>query len=386
MSRRKRNLVESSGSNTPPGEELKTALKQKAHDLGLWLAGVTDASPASTLPQYEAWLQAGYHGEMHYLARPDRLERRKDLRNILPNIQSVVLVLLPYWPGSFPTTQQDPLRGSISCYAWGQDYHDLLGEQLRQLATWLVEQAAGSVMWYVDTGPIQERELAARAGLGFIGKHTLLIHPRYGSGFFLGELLTTHKLTPDPPATMPSCGTCQRCMIACPTQAIVGPYVLDARRCISYLTIELKGSIPEDLRPALGNLIYGCDICQQACPWMKFAGSDPSPLWGIPEEERCAPQLIALLQLDETQFQQRFANTPIQRLGRSRLLRNVAVALGNSGDPVALVPLRQAVLDTDPFIREHAQWAIEKILASSPSKPCDHVSPPRQTKGDENAS
>ncbi len=347
------------------GDSLKELLRHKAQELGLWMLGVTTSEPAETLEHYESWIASGYHGEMGYLARPDRLERRHDLSVILEGVKCVIPVLLPYWPGFFPEEQKKPERGCISCYAWGEDYHSILESKLKELGKWLVEQANGAVVWYVDTGAIQERELAARAGLGFVGKNTMLIHPKYGSGFFLGELLCTHPLSPDPQPQMPSCGTCRECMVACPTQAFTGPYQLDARRCISYLTIELKGSIPEEMRPLMGNMIYGCDICQQVCPWTKFAGDGPSPLWGSPPEEVTAPKLMELMTLDEEAFQARFAGTPIRRITRVRLLRNVAVALGNSKDPKAIPALLQVRDDADPLVQEHISWALHQLEKTS---------------------
>ncbi len=354
--------------NTPPYPphspedwvSLKERFRVQAKALGLGRVGWTHAEPAATLRHYEAWIERGYHGEMGYLGRADRLARRRDLRLILPEVQTLIFVAMPYWPSAFPE-QTDAMRGVVSCYAWGEDYHDILGQKLKALCAWLEQEAGGNTRYYVDTGALQERDLGGRAGLGFIGKNTMLIDPRYGSGFFLGEILTTLAFPPDPPARMPSCGRCQRCLQACPTQAFVGPYQMDARRCISYLTIELKGPIPVDLRPLMGNLIYGCDICQQVCPWMRFADDGSSPLWGSPPEEVTTPKLLDLLALDEEGFQQRFAHSPIRRIKRARLLRNVAVALGNTGDPAVLPFLQRALCDVEPLIQEHAAWAIRAI-------------------------
>ncbi|MBU50527.1 MAG: tRNA epoxyqueuosine(34) reductase QueG [Deltaproteobacteria bacterium] len=342
--------------------ELKQALREEAAQLGLHQLAITTATPADSLAAYEHWIEQGYHGEMGYLARPDRLDRRRDLNVILPGVQRLIIFTLPYWPGTFPDEQQDPMRGAISCYAWGRDYHKILGKKLKTLSRWL-EEHGDTTRWYVDTGAIQERDLAERAGLGFTGKHTLLIQPQYGSGFFLGEILSSLPFPLDTPSHMPSCGTCSRCLTACPTDAFVAPYILDARKCISYLTIELKGSIPVELRPLIGNRIYGCDVCQQVCPWMRFADADESPLWGSPPEEVTAPKLIELLELDEEGFQRRFEGSPIRRLKRGRLLRNVAVALGNTGSTEAIEPLNQACEDDDPLVREHAQWALTQLQA-----------------------
>ncbi|MCB9637975.1 MAG: tRNA epoxyqueuosine(34) reductase QueG [Myxococcales bacterium] len=346
---------------SPDWERIKQRFREQAQHLGLQDVAWTDASPAATLHHYEQWIEHGYHGEMGYLGREDRLLRRRQLEVVLPEVKSLIFVALPYWPGKFPSAQQDPTHGVVSCYAWGEDYHDILGRKLKELCRWLEQEVGGKTRHYVDTGAIQERDLGKRAGLGFIGKNTMLINPSYGSGFFLGEILTTLPFPPDPPKRTPSCGRCQRCLQACPTQAFVGPYVMDARRCISYLTIELKGSIPEELRPLMGNLIYGCDICQQVCPWMRFAGDGPSPLWGSPPEEVTTPKLLALMELDEKAFLERFQNSPIRRIKRARLLRNVAIALGNAGDPVALPILQRALCDHEPLIQEHAAWAIRTI-------------------------
>lgn len=340
---------------------LKEQLRRQAHTLGLGTLAVTHAEPAATLSHYEAWVAQGYHGEMGYLARPDRLERRRDLNVILEGVQSVILVAVPYWPGSFPKEQNDPMHGVISCYAWGTDYHKIIEKKLKQLSKWLMEFGGGKARLYVDHGAVQERDLATRAGLGFTGKHTLLIHPRYGSGMFLGEILSTLPLPPDEAPNMPDCGSCTRCLDACPTDAFVGPYTLDARKCISYLTIELKGSIPLELRKGIGNRIYGCDICQQVCPWTHFAGGGDSPLWGSPSQEVTTPKLLDLIELDEDAFLKRFESSPIRRVKRSRLVRNVCIALGNAQDPQAIPALRKASEDEDPVIREHAEWGLQQI-------------------------
>lgn len=365
--RKRRNVVGNPEEcATPPFEFdeplFHNNLLSKAKELGLFLAGVTTPEPAGTLAHYKQWVEQGFQGEMGYLARPDRLERREDLSIILENVRSVLLVGLAYWPGTFPEEQDDPRHGAVSCYAWGEDYHDILGNKLKELATWMVEESPSAATWYVDTGAIQERELGARAGLGFVGKNTMLIHPKYGSGFFLGEILTTLPLKPAPSRGMPSCGSCTRCLQACPTDAFVGPYLLDARRCISYLTIELKGSIPIELRKPMGNRIYGCDICQQVCPWTKFAGKGESPLWGnqVPLEIS-APDLENLMRLNDEEFQERFEDSPVGRVGRARFLRNVAVALGNAGNSSSVQVLEQALDDKEELIREHAAWALSQI-------------------------
>lgn len=301
--------------------ELVVGLKAEGVRLGLGPVMVTSPE-VRRVREYEAWVEKGMHGEMGYLAREDRLDRRRDLGVVLPGVKAVVVCGLVYWPGragfeeetAGKETTEGEVRGKMSCYAWGKDYHKVFGDRLEALARWIHERAGGVGRWYVDTGAIMERDLAEQAGMGFIGKNTMLIHPRYGSGLFLGEVLTTLPLVP--PAVlkeestttakatttttttttarrrklaaggprMPSCGKCRRCQDACPTDAFKSEYVLDARKCISYLTIELKGEIPVDLRPKMGTRVYGCDICQEVCPWNKFDWEGDlrghSPLYG----------------------------------------------------------------------------------------------------------
>ena len=355
--------------NYPPSPSseadlLKQACREEAQRWDLQILGVTTPDPVARYEFYKQWVERGYHGEMGYLAREDRIDRRGDMELMLPGVKTVLFTALRYWPGQFPEEQEDPMRGVVSCYAWGRDYHKILRKPLKAMVRWCREQG-GDAHWYVDTGPILEREMAERAGLGFVGKNTMLIHPRYGSGFFLGEILTTLEMPPHPPVKMPGCGSCNRCMVACPTDAFVEPYVMDARRCISYLTIENPGPIPEDLRSKMGNLIYGCDICQQVCPWTRFAGTEESPVWGTPPLEVSTPELLELMELDDDAFFARYEGTPILRIRRRRLLRNVAVALGNSGDPRAIPALQKALSDEEPLIREHAAWALEQLQAVS---------------------
>jgi epoxyqueuosine reductase len=301
---------------------------------------------------------------MGYMARPDRVERRKDPSLILPGARSVVCVGLNYYPGTLPDgLDHDPSRGLIASYAWNLDYHDVMQPRLRELADFIRAEARGSATTrvYVDTGPILERAYAAQAGLGFIGKNTCLIAPRMGSWLFLGEILTDAELEPTPGKADISCGTCRRCLDACPTGALIAPHVLDARRCISYLTIELKGAIPPDLRPPMGNRIYGCDVCQQVCPWQRFAKPTQEQSFRAREPGRAAPLLAEMVELSEAAFRQRYAGTPILRIGRSRLLRNAAVALGNWGDERATLALAKALSDPDPLVHDHAAWALKRI-------------------------
>ena len=342
------------------------AVRQEAARLGFTQVGIIPAKPSPYLAAYLQWIEAGMHGTMGYLARPDRQARRADLNVILPGVRSLIVVAQDYTPPPLPgSVLSDPRRGRISHYAWGIDYHDHMTPRLDQLATWITAQAGHDVASraYVDTGAILERSHAQQAGLGFTGKNTMLIHPRRGSFFFLGELLTTLAFEDyDTPHRETMCGTCTRCQSACPTGAFPRPYVLDARRCISYLTIELKGSIPEPLRPLLGNWVYGCDICQQVCPFTRFAHPTPDTAFHAATPDRAAPPLADLLTLDEDSFRARFANSPIIRIKRERMVRNACVAAGNSRLPEYMPQLAHlAAEDNSPLVREHATWALAQI-------------------------
>ncbi len=343
---------------------LARRIEAKAHRLGFDLVGIAPATPSEAIHLYKAWLEKGYHGEMAYLARPGAITRRADPAILLPGVRSVVMVAANYYTRPPAAELQDPSRGLLARYAWGDDYHHVLVQRLRQLGSLVEAESGGAVAWraYVDTAPLLERELAVRAGLGFIGKNTNLIHPRLGSWLFLGELLLTKAVeTRHPPPVQGACGRCTRCLDACPTGALVAPYVLDARRCLSYLTIELKGPIPRDLRPLMGNRIFGCDICQEVCPWnRRFARPTADPAFQ-PRSDSIAPRLLELIALDDDGFQQRFRQSPVKRAKRSGLLRNVAVALGNWGDPVAMPALVQALHDAEPLVRGHAAWALGRI-------------------------
>ncbi|MBN1978589.1 MAG: tRNA epoxyqueuosine(34) reductase QueG [Anaerolineae bacterium] len=336
-------------------------IRSEALKLGFDLAGIAPISPVPHVDAYRDWIAHGYHGEMGYMARPDRVERRENPGVILPGAKAVVCVGLNYYPGPLPgDLAGDASRGLIANYAWGIDYHDLMQPHLEELAAFIRAQTGSNATTcaYVDTGPILERAYAAAAGLGFIGKNTCLIHPKMGSWLFLGQVLTDAELAPMAEASRVDCGTCRRCLDACPTGALIAPYTLDARRCISYLTIELKGAIPRELRPLMGNHIYGCDTCQQVCPWQRFASPTRERSFHAEELNRAAPPLAELVEMDEAAFRQRYAGSPIARIGRGRLLRNAAVALGNWGDERAIEPLAKALQDADPLVREHAAWAL----------------------------
>ncbi len=340
---------------------------QQAAALGFNEAGVIPARPSPWLSAYQRWIAAGLHGEMGYLVRPDRLARRADLNVILPGVRSLIVVALNYAPPPIPpSVLTDPRRGRISNYAWGTDYHAVMTPRLQALADWLRQEAGAEIACrvYVDTGAILERSHAQEAGLGFIGKNTMLIHPRRGSYLFLGEVLTTLDFERyDAPGRATMCGTCERCQVACPTNAFPRPYVLDARRCISYLTIELKGAIPLELRPLLGNWVYGCDVCQEVCPFTrKFSTPTAERAFWPTDPDRAAPPLAELLALDEAEFARRFGGSAIERIGRARLVRNACVAAGNSGLAEFAPPLEHlARHDQSDLVREHAAWALAQL-------------------------
>ncbi|HXI72742.1 MAG TPA: tRNA epoxyqueuosine(34) reductase QueG [Verrucomicrobiae bacterium] len=366
---------------------MKAGIRQRALELGFDDCRFTTAAPPATAAQYQDWLAGKHHGEMAWLER--NAEKRVDPQKVLPGAKSVIVLAASYeagdkWqvtsdekpPGSesqlstlnpvkgvAPTGLYAPQlsTGLIARYARFADYHDVLGERLKSLSQFVNQlgDAPTKSLWYVDTGPLLERDLAQRAGLGFVGKHTNLISRRLGNWIFLSEIITTLELEPDAPEKN-HCGNCTRCITACPTNAIPAPFQLDARRCISYLTIELKGAIPVELRPAIGNRIYGCDDCLAACPWNRFA-REGRMMKAHVREDLQTPDLLELLQLDNAGFKSRFAGSPILRTKRRGLLRNVCVALGNTGDASALPALEKAAHDTEPLIAEHAKWAISEI-------------------------
>jgi epoxyqueuosine reductase len=339
-------------------------IKDQALDFGFNLVGIIPATPSPTLNYYLAWIQAEMHGGMGYLARPDRQIRRQDLSVIMPDVRSMLLVGVDYRTESIPDEiVNDPSRGRIASYAWGVDYHDILGARLEAFAEWLQTQVHHlNHRVYVDTGAILERSHAQQAGMGFIGKNTMLINPRRGSYFFLGEILLSSEFDAyDEPIAQTMCGSCTRCLTACPTNAFPRPHVLDARRCISYLTIENKGVIPLALRPLMGNWIYGCDVCQEVCPWNRFSVPTHIPDFYPNNIDNIAPSLLDLLTLDDTGFKARFSNSPILRIKRERLVRNVCVAVGNWGDESALEHLLPLLQDDSPLVRAHAVWAVRRI-------------------------
>ncbi len=335
-------------------------IREEARRLGFEAVGFARAEAHPHASRLRDWLARGRHGAMGWMARDP--ERRADPREVLPEARTVISLAASYYRGGHEESAGiGALRGRIARYAWGRDYHRRLRRRLQALGTAL-RALAPNARWlaYVDTGPVLERGWAERAGIGWIGKHTNVILQGRGSWFFLGEILTDLEIPPGEPAR-DHCGTCSRCMPACPTGAIVAPYVLDSRRCISYLTIENHGPIPLEVRPLIGTRIFGCDDCQEACPWNRFAVPTTHPDFAEREGQQ-APELLPLLALDEQGFQERFQGTALRRARRSGLVRNVAVALGNLGDPRAVPALAAALAgDPSPLVRAHAAWALGRI-------------------------
>jgi len=338
---------------------MKSAIRQRARELGFDDCRFTTAAPPATGGSFQNWLAGKNHGEMAWLERG--AEKRADPQKILPGANSVICLAASYLSESPKSEIQNPKSGTVARYAQFADYHDVLGERLKALMNFIEAVANRPVrsLWYVDTGPVLERDFAQRAGLGFTGKHTNLISRRLGNWIFLAEILTTLELAPDAPEKN-HCGRCTRCLAACPTAAITAPFQLDARRCISYLTIELKGAIPVELRTAIGNRIYGCDDCLAICPWNRFA-RESNLMKPHARADLATPDLLELLRLDDAGFKARFTGTPVVRTKRRGLLRNVCVALGNTGDTAALPDLETAARDAEPLIAEHARWAIGQI-------------------------
>lgn len=330
--------------------------------MGFDLVGIAEPARSSDMAYYGQWLEEGYHAGMSFLARADAVEKRSDPRRVMAGVQSIVVVGMNYYPGEFPPAARH--QGRVSRYAWGADYHHVVLERLERLADQIGARARGQFghRAYVDFGPVMERELARRAGLGWIGKNSTIIHPQMGSYFFLGELFVDLPLTPDGAGPDDYCGSCTACLDACPTGALVAPRVLDARRCISYLTIEHRGCIPEGLRPSLGDWVFGCDVCQEVCPWnRRFARRRRLPDF-IPEHPSL--DLVDLLRMTEERFHAQFRETPLWRPRRAGLLRNAAVVLGNIGGPSAVPALEKALRDESDLVGRHAAWALEQVQGS----------------------
>lgn len=350
---------------------LSDSIRDQARTLGFDLVGIAPVLPPPHALFFRQWLAQGFEGEMHYLHRT--ADARCEPQQVLPGAKSAVVVGLNYTPAVLPVTD-DPARGVFARYALGEDYHEVIARKLQELLGFIRQQVGNCLAKvYVDAGPVLERDLAWRAGLGWFGKNTMLINTRLGSFFFIGEILLDVELDYDHPA-FGGCGTCTRCIEACPTGAIVAPYVLDATRCISYLTIERRGSIPEDLRPRIGNRVFGCDICQEVCPFNQPRAHSPQravpthvPAFQ-PRQITLAPRLADLLQMSEEQFRTAFRNSPVKRAKWRGLRRNVAVVLGNSRNPSTLPLLQQELQrETDPVVREHLHWAVEQCATHHPS-------------------
>jgi epoxyqueuosine reductase len=331
-------------------------IRQKAIELGFTNVGFSRAQPVNNPEHLASWLEAGHQASMQWMGKNPA--KRQDPRQILPEAVSLISLGLNYYT---PVPQPaDPFCGIISRYARGADYHEVFMGKLKQLAAWIHQQMPeAKTLEYCDTGPVMEKSWSQTGGIGWIGKHSNLISQNYGSWLFLGEILVNLPLDYDQESSR-HCGRCTRCLASCPTAAIVAPHVVDARRCISYLTIEHRGPIPRPLRPLMGNLIFGCDICQDVCPWNRFAQSTPEtafqPLPGL-----IAPKLTELMEISEEDFKHRFQHSPIQRARYPGFLRNVAVALGNCAHPDALPTLTRQSRHANPLVRGHVAWALSKI-------------------------
>jgi len=340
--------------------DLKPALATEARALGFDCVGVTSPDAiADAARHFRAFLDTGAHGDMVWLAANP--ERRADPRSLWPAVRSVIMLGVNYGPDENPLAiLESRTSGAISVYAQGDDYHDLIKKRLKALARWLVAASGCEVKVFVDTAAVMEKPLAQAAGLGWQGKHTNLVSREFGSWLFLGAIFTTLDLPRDE-ADADHCGSCQACLDICPTSAFPAPYKLDARRCISYLTIESKGPIPHEFRKAIGNRIYGCDDCLAACPWNKFAQEGREAKLAAREALR-APSLAELARLDDAAFRARFTKSPVKRIGRDRFVRNVLIAIGNSGDGLLAREAKRLLTDISPLVRGAAVWALSQLL------------------------
>ncbi|PWC41170.1 tRNA epoxyqueuosine(34) reductase QueG [Azospirillum sp. TSO22-1] len=340
-------------------EDIRAGIRARARSLGFDPVGFTAAAlDDGARAGLAGYLEAGHHGSMAWME--EKRERREDPRGLWPEARSVVVLGTSYAPGFDPLEKLEHKdRGVISAYALNRDYHDLIKGRLKQLAQWMVSRFGGEVKVFVDTAPVLEKPLAARTSVGWQGKHTVLVSRTHGSWLFLGEIYTTLELPPDEPH-QDRCGTCRRCQDVCPTDAFPAPYRLDARRCISYLTIEHKGPIPEEFREAIGNRIYGCDDCLAVCPWNRFAVASKEAAFQ-PRAELTAPRLAELAKLDDAGFRALFSASPVKRIGRDRFVRNVLIALGNSGDPAQAETARGLLDDPDEAVRDAAKWAVGQL-------------------------
>lgn len=342
----------------------KSLIRDRALMLGFDAIGFCDAAlGAEAKARLTEFLAAGLHGDMGWLAH--RAEQRAHPRTLWPDARSVIVLGLSYAPEDDPLAPLEwPDRGTISVYARHRDYHDIVKGKLKHLAQFVASRFGPAVKVFVDTAPVMEKPLAARAGLGWQGKHTNLVSRAHGSWLFLGEIYTTLELAPDVPHA-DRCGRCTRCLNACPTDAFPAPYRLDATRCISYLTIEHSGSIPEALRPLMGNRIYGCDDCLAVCPWNRFARATPHDKLRA-RDDLTAPRLAELARLDDAGFRALFAGSPIKRIGRDRFVRNVLIAIGNSGDRALREVAETLRGDPNEVVAETARWAVHRLDQAAP--------------------
>jgi epoxyqueuosine reductase len=340
--------------------DLKAGLTSEARALGFDCVGVADPGAIGRAgPYFRAFLDAGAHGDMDWLAAHP--ERRTDPRVLWPDVRSVIMLGVNYGPDQNPLAiLEQRTRGAISVYAQGDDYHDLIKKRLKTLARWLAATSGGEVKVFVDTAAVMEKPLAQAAGLGWQGKHTNLVSREFGSWLFLGAIFTTSDLPRDE-ADTDHCGSCRACLDICPTSAFPAPYKLDARRCISYLTIESKAPIPQEFRKAIGNRIYGCDDCLAVCPWNKFAQAGRETKLAARDGLR-APSLAELARLDDAAFRAQFTKSPVKRIGRDRFVRNVLIAIGNSNDPVLAAEAERLLDDASPLVRGAAVWALSQLI------------------------
>jgi epoxyqueuosine reductase len=346
----------------PKLARLRRQVEEKARDLGFCAVGFAraDAAPASG-ERLRRWLADGAHGDMIWME--ETADRRASPAGLWPEVRSVISLGMSYAPAADPLALAErPEVGRISVYAQGADYHDLVKKALKGLARWLVAEAGCELKVFVDTAPVMEKPLAEAAGLGWQGKHTNLVSRSDGSWLFLGAIYTTLELDESPAPHPVHCGSCSACLDACPTKAFPAPFRLDARRCISYLTIEHKGPIPEEFREAIGNRIYGCDDCLAVCPWNRFADSARANMAFLPRAELVAPRLADLLALDDAGFRKVFAGSPIKRIGRGRMVRNAAIAAGNSGLEALAPVLERLTRDEDPVVAEAAAWGLSRLI------------------------
>jgi epoxyqueuosine reductase len=359
---------------------VKRALLQQARTLGFDGVGITAPDAISAAAKhFRHFLEIGAHGDMDWLARnPDR---RADPRGLWPEVRSVIILGVNYGPDQDPLAiLQQRARGAISVYAQGDDYHDVIKKRLKLLARWLVATTPCEVKVFVDTAAVMEKPLAQAAGLGWQGKHTNLVSREFGSWLFLGAIFTTLDLPRDAAET-DHCGSCHACLDICPTAAFPAPYKLDARRCISYLTIENKGPIPQEFRKAVGNRIYGCDDCLAVCPWNKFAQEGREAKLAARDELR-APVLAELARLDDAAFRARFTKSPVKRIGRDRFIRNVLIAIGNSGEGALAVEAERLLADASPLVRGAAVWALGQLMAPQQFAPLkDNALPTEKDEG-----